>query len=137
MFRPIIRLTLGILFGFSGTALAATTSVPTSWSNFSFADYKWGGKVIYDHESSQDPSHGPAHGIAPSSIDIASCSADGRLPGTKASAQIAYYSNTSGGQWIAFRMRLNDTIVEKASGATGYVQKSWSFLIDTDGDGFK
>lgn len=116
---------------------AALTSDPTSWSNFTFVPYKWGGKVIYDHESSRDPSHGTAHGIAPASIDIASCSADGSLPGVQPSAMLAYYDDGAGGKWLALRMRLNDSIIEKSTVGSGYVQKVWNFLIDIDNDGYK
>lgn len=118
-------------------AQAAVTSTPTSWSNFTFVPYEWGGRVVYDHESSQDPSHGQASGVAPAVVDIASCSADGRLPGSQPSALIAFYDDGAGGEWLAFRMRLNDTPVERATGATGYMSRLWNVLLDIDGDGYK
>lgn len=118
-------------------AYSALTDTPTSWSNFNFQDYKWAGLTVYDHESSQDPSHGISHGIQPASIDISSCSDDGSLPGNKASAKIAFYSDGLGGEWIALRMRLNDTPQEKSVNAAGYMSRHWDFLIDIDGDNYK
>ena len=53
-------LSASLVFAASQAARGADTDVPTAWSNFEFKPYTYQGQIIADHESSADPSHGPA-----------------------------------------------------------------------------
>lgn len=138
--RGVFRaLLLGLLL-FGSTSQAALTDAPTSWSNFSFTNYTFGGHPIVDHESSADPSHGPA-AVQPASVDIASCSTDGANPGAQSSVLIGYHdadgnTGTVDDAFVTFRMRLDATPLETGQ-QKGYQSRHWDILIDIDNDGFK
>ena len=125
---------------------AALSDSPTLWTNFNWAAYTYRGQIISDHESSSDPSNGGA-AVQPKSIDVASCSPDAvGDPGVQESAYISFYdggtaydgnpaSTTHLDDYVGFRMRLDDD--PRDSGANGFDQYHWNFLIDIDDDGYK
>ncbi len=104
-----------------------------------FIPYTVGGKPVYDHEGSSDPTNGGA-AVQPDAIDIASCSANGASPGTKPSVMIAYRDTdknytTTGDAQLVMRMRLDTNPSENGRNGSGLVSYHWDFLIDIDNDG--
>ncbi|NVK31941.1 MAG: tandem-95 repeat protein [Gammaproteobacteria bacterium] len=104
-----------------------------------FIPYTVGGKPVYDHESSSDPTNGGA-AVQPSQIDIASCSADGASPGDQPSVWIAYDDedgdeSTLDDAYLMLRMRLDDNPSESSRNAPGLTSSHWDFLIDIQNDG--
>lgn len=141
-----IAVIAGILLSFLFTMIpssgvqAALTDTPVAWGNFSFVPYTCSGQPIYDFEGSQDPTNGGT-AVQPDEVDYSSCSANGYLPGSQPSAQIAYYdidSNyaTVNDAYVAFRLRLDGDPVESGQ-QKGYRSGHWYILIDIDNDDYK
>lgn len=138
-----IALALLLLTGLiipNNVAHAALLDAPVAWSNFNWVNYTYQGSEIFDNESSSDPSNGGS-AVQPSTIDIASCSADSQTPGVASSVQTAYYDgdgdfNTLNDGYIAFRMRLDADPTESGQ-QRGYRSSHWNILIDVDNDGYK
>ncbi|QYJ77938.1 tandem-95 repeat protein [Shewanella acanthi] len=104
-----------------------------------FIPYTVGGQVVYDHESSSDPTNGGA-AVQPSAIDIASCSADGASPGAMPSTWIKYEDTdtnlaTTNDAYLVLRMRLDANPSESGRNGPGLQSAHWDFLIDIDNDG--
>lgn len=119
-------------------AEAALAEAPINWSNFGFVPFTYNGAVIYDYESSSDPSRGTG-GVSPPHIDISSCSPDGYLPGTQPSFMWSYYDagtpTVTADDHLALRIRLNGTPLEQSK--VGLASGHWFTLIDIDNDGYK
>jgi len=118
---------------------AALTDTVVPWANFNFIPITYGGTPVYDYEGASDPSNGGT-AVQPATADISSCSANGSLPGTQPSFLVAYYDNSTPGNYaddyIAFRIRLNDDPTETGL-ARGYQSGHWEILIDIDNDNYK
>ena len=118
-------------FSLPSPATAALTDPPVSWTNFTFFPVTFNGGVIYDYESSADPSNGGA-AVQPDEVDISSCSPNGYLPGNQPSFMYAYYNGGTptdiSDDHIAFRMRLNGNPLETSQ--IGLKSGHWYVLID-------
>ena len=117
---------------------AALTDPPVSWTNFTFFPVTFNGGVIYDYESSADPSNGGA-AVQPDEVDISSCSPNGYLAGNQPSFMYAYYNGGTptdiSDDHVAFRVRLNGNPLETSQ--VGLKSGHWYVLIDIDNDGWK
>ncbi|GEM_PF-2240331 len=125
-------------FSFPASVFADLSDTPIPWSNFTFIPVTYNGGVIYDYESSADPSRGPG-AVSPANIDISSCSPNGYLPGNQPSFLYAYYDGGTpfdvSDDHLALRMRLNGTPLEQSG--VGLDSGHWYILIDIDNDGYK
>jgi uncharacterized repeat protein (TIGR01451 family) len=136
----LLSLLLPILLSLSiaKPAVATLTDTPVAWSNFNFVPVTYNGGIIYDYESSSDPSRGTA-AINPANTDISSCSPDGYLPGNQPSFLWSYYDSGTpsviADDRLALRMRLNGTVLENSQ--VGLDSGHWYILIDIDNDGWK
>ena len=125
----------------AGISHADLADMPVDWSNFSYVSYTFGGDLITDFESSSDPSNGGA-AVSPDTLDIASCSAGGGVPGADSSTRISYYdvdgdSATLGDAYLAFGIRIDGNPLNAGKSPQGYRNNNWNILIDIDNDGYK
>ena len=100
-----------------------------SWSAFPSAS-----APLADFEAAfgvADPTHGPAHGVNPAAIDLASAATASKNPGVRET--VAWSLDDP--QWLHLRMRLADTPVHSGNSNARYTSYHWMFLIDADADG--
>jgi hypothetical protein len=142
----LVGLMLGAVLWSAPPALADWGTCATDWNNFTInpgfmTTYTYKGRTVRDHETSSDPSHGPA-AVSPANSDIASGSSNGD-PGPYTSVFYGYYDG--GTAWdpnnpvtmeddhVMFRIRVNGD--PRAAGA--FDSRHWNVLFDLERDGYK
>lgn len=130
---------LGLLLAASPASAVPPLGGTSSATSDLFADVAWGvfpsgSEPLADFEATggmADPTHGPAHGVNPAAVDIASGASSTSNPGAAASAAWALGDD----EWLYLRMRLGDSPLQNGNSPARYVSYHWMFLLDPDGDG--